>query len=251
MKRQDRDGPTHNEETSLPSGIRYVNRRFRTRYTDPSQNATIGGMADAMVEKKTRPAAPLKLEDFEPAARSVLPQGIYDYIAGGAEDEATIQGNREAFARYRFRFKILASTDHTDLSHELFGQRFQLPVHLAPTAIQRMTHPDGELPAYRAASEAAIAHALSTLSSASIEEAAGAATRPRWCQPYTHTERPISASFVERAVDAGYTAILLTVDLPKAGRRERDIRNAFSLPAGGPYPKLYPPPRADPPPRPH
>ena len=154
-------------------------------------------MADAMVEKKTRPAAPLKLEDFEPAARSVLPQGIYDYIAGGAEDEATIQGNREAFARYRFRFKILASTDHTDLSHELFGQRFQMPVHLAPTAIQRMTHPDGELAAYRAASEAGIAYALSTLSSASIEEVAGAATGPRWFQLYMHTERAISAGFVE------------------------------------------------------
>ncbi len=195
-------------------------------------------MADAMVDKKTRPAAPLKLDDFEPAARAVLPQGIYDYIAGGSEDEATLRGNREAFGRYRFRFKILASTDNTDLSNELFGQRFRMPVHLAPTAIQRMTHPDGELAAYRAASDAGIAYALSTLSSAAIEEVAAAATGPRWFQLYMHAERGVSTSLVERAVDAGYSAIVLTVDLPKTGRRERDIRNAFSLPEGLRYANL-------------
>src|SRR5205807_8094948 len=118
---------------------------------------------------------PLKLDDFEPAARAILPQGIYDYIAGGSEDEAALRGNREAFARYRFRFKVLASTDQIELGHELFGQRFRMPAHLAPTAIQRMTHPDGELAAYRAASAAGIAYALSTLSSAAIEEVAAAA----------------------------------------------------------------------------
>lgn len=195
-------------------------------------------MADSMIDKKTRPAAPLKLDDFEPAARAVLPQGIYDYIAGGSEDEAALRGNREAFARYRFRFKILASTEHTDLSSELLGQRFKMPVHLAPTAIQRMTHPDGELAAYRAASATGIAYALSTLSSSSIEEVAGAATGPRWFQLYMHRERAVTASFVERAVEAGYSAILLTVDLPKTGRRERDIRNAFSQPGGVPYANL-------------
>jgi len=96
-----------------------------------------------MVDKKTRPGTPLKLDDFEPAARAVLPPAVYDYIAGGSEDEAALRGNREAFARYRFRFKILASTDHIDLSSELFGQRFRMPVHLAPTAIQRGSHQPG------------------------------------------------------------------------------------------------------------
>jgi isopentenyl diphosphate isomerase/L-lactate dehydrogenase-like FMN-dependent dehydrogenase len=195
-------------------------------------------MADSMVDKKTGPAAPLKLDDFEPAARAILPEGIYDYIAGGSEDEAALRGNREAFARYRFRFRILASTDHIDLSNDVLGQRFRMPVHLAPTAIQRMTHPDGELAAYRAASNAGIAYCLSTLSSASIEEVAAAATGPRWFQLYMHAQRAVSASFVERAADAGYSGILLTVDLPKTGRRERDIRNAFSLPGGVPYANL-------------
>jgi isopentenyl diphosphate isomerase/L-lactate dehydrogenase-like FMN-dependent dehydrogenase len=202
-------------------------------------------MADPILDKKTPLEAPLKIDDFEPAARAVLPKGIYDYIAGGSEDEAALRGNREAFSRYRFRFKILASTDHTDLSNELFGQRFTMPVHLAPTAIQRMAHPDGELAAYRAASEAGVAYALSTLSSASIEEVAAAASGPRWFQLYMHKERAVSAAFVERAVDAGYSAVLLTVDLPKTGRRERDIRNAFSLPAGVPYANLDTRRRAD------
>jgi 4-hydroxymandelate oxidase len=202
-------------------------------------------MADPKVERKTRPAAPLKLDDFEPAARAALPQGIYDYIAGGSEDEAALRGNREAFARYRFRFKILASTEQIDLSSKLFGQRFKMPVHLAPTAIQRMAHPDGELAAYRAASDAGVAYSLSTLSSASIEEVAAAASGARWFQLYMHIERAVSASFVERAVDAGYSAILLTVDLPRTGRRERDIRNAFSLPLGLGYANLEARRRAD------
>src|SRR5207302_10121742 len=127
---------------------------------------------------------PVRLDDFEPAARAVLPQGIYDYIAGGSEDEAALLGNREAFARYRFRFKILASADRPDLGSELLGQRFRMPVHLAPTAIQRMAHPDGEAAAYQAASDAGVAFCLSTLSSLSIEEVAAAGTGVRWLQLY-------------------------------------------------------------------
>jgi 4-hydroxymandelate oxidase len=202
------------------------------------QNATIGEMAEAPSNRRTAPAASLKLDDFEAAARAVLPRPIYDYIAGGAEDEATLRGNREAFARYRFRFKVLASADRPDLSNEVLGQHFTMPVHLAPTAIQRMAHPDGEAGAYRGASAAGIAYCLSTLSSLSIEDVAAAATGVRWFQLYVHPERAVTTAFVERAVDAGYGAILLTVDLPKTGRRERDIRNAFSLPEGLSYANL-------------
>jgi isopentenyl diphosphate isomerase/L-lactate dehydrogenase-like FMN-dependent dehydrogenase len=195
-------------------------------------------MARTAPHRTTGSGAPLKLADFEPAARSILPQAIYDYIAGGAEDEATLRGNRDAFARYRFRFKVLTSADHPDLGTELFGQRFTMPVHLAPAAIQRMAHPDGEVAAYRAASSAGIAYCLSTLSSVSMEDLAAAATGARWFQLYMHPERAVSAAFIERAVDAGFSAILLTVDLPKTGRRERDIRNAFSLPDGVSYANL-------------
>lgn len=195
-------------------------------------------MADPVVRSQTRPAVPIKLEDFEPAARTILPQAVYDYIAGGSEDEAALRDNRAAFARYRFRFKILSSAARPDLTSELVGQRLQMPVHLAPTAIQRMAHPEGELGAYRAASDAGIAFGLSTLSSASIEEVAGAATGVRWFQLYMHADRAVSASFVERASASGYGAILLTVDLPRTGRRERDIANGFALPDGVRYANL-------------
>ncbi|TME48059.1 MAG: alpha-hydroxy-acid oxidizing protein [Chloroflexi bacterium] len=183
-------------------------------------------------------ASAVRLEDFEPAARSVLPRGIFDYIAGGAEDEATIAGNREAFTRYRFRFRALAGAGEPDLTSELFGARFTLPVHLAPAAIQRMCHPDGEIAAHRAASEAGVAYALSTLSSVSIEDVAAAAPGVRWFQLYMSRWPEVNAAFVERAEAAGYSAILLTVDLPKTGRRERDIRNVFSLPDGIRYANL-------------
>src|SRR5438309_1537693 len=225
---------------NLPS-FRHSVRSYRRSpkgYTPRGRNATIGGMADSMVDRKTQPATPLKLDDFEPAARAALPQAIYDYIAGGSEDEATLRGNREAFARYRFRFKVLASADRPDLSGEMLGQRFRMPVHLAPAAIQRMAHPDGEAAAYRAATDAGVAYCLSTLSSLSLEDVAAAATGTRWFQLYMHPERVVSASFIERAADAGYSAIVLTVDLPKTGRRERDIRNAFSLPDGLRYANL-------------
>src|SRR3989440_5887535 len=203
---------------------------LHTGNTAPGQSATIGRMAEAPPHRRTSPAAFLKLEDFDPAAREVLPQAIYDYIAGGSEDEATLRGNREAFARYRFRFKILASADRPDLTHEVFGQRFTMPVHLAPTAIQRMAHPGGEAAAYQAASDAGIAFGLSTLSSLSIEEVAAAATGARWFQLYMHPERAVSTAFVERAVDAGYSAILLTVDLTRTGRREGTSATASACP---------------------
>jgi isopentenyl diphosphate isomerase/L-lactate dehydrogenase-like FMN-dependent dehydrogenase len=197
-------------------------------------------VADSIVRSLPQQANPVKLDDYEPAARDILPQAIYDYIAGGSEDEAALRGNREAFARYRFRFKILASTDEADLSNELLGQRFQMPVHLAPAAIQRMAHPEGEAAAYRGAADAGIAYCLSTLSSVSIEDVAAAATGTRWFQLYMPPERAVSASFIERAEEAGYSAIVLTVDLTKTGRRERDIRNAFSLPEGLRYANLDP-----------
>lgn len=180
----------------------------------------------------------VRLDDFEPAARAILPKAIFDYIAGGAEDEATVRDNREAFGRHRFRFKSLAGAAEPDLRSELLGQVFAMPVHIAPTAIARMAHPDGEAAAYRAASDAGVAYCLSTLSSVSIEDLAAAGTGSRWFQLYMPPFREVSAAFVERAEAAGYAAVVLTVDLPKTGRRERDVRNQFSLPAGVTYANL-------------
>jgi 4-hydroxymandelate oxidase len=170
------------------------------------------------------------VQELEPAARAVLPRPVYDYFAGGTEDEATIAANREAFQRWRFRYHVLAGTAEADTRCSLLGQTFSMPVHLAPTATQRLAHPDGELGAARAAAAAGVIYCLSTLASASLEEVAASSRGLRWFQLYIFKDRGISADLVDRAASSGYAAIVVTVDSPLAGRRERDIRNAFALP---------------------
>ena len=193
----------------------------------------------------TRPAAavdapPVRAEDFEVAARAILPKAIYDYFAGGAEDEAAIAGNREAFARWRFRYHVLTGASEPDLGLELFGRRLAMPVHLAAAATQKMAHRQGELGAATAATAAGVVYCLSTLSTTSLEEVA-TAQGVRWFQLYVFKDRGITTELVDRAEAAGYQAIVLTVDTPILGRRERDFRNAFGMPAGFLYENLVGP----------
>jgi 4-hydroxymandelate oxidase len=179
----------------------------------------------------------VNLDDFEPKARALLPRRVYDYFAGGAEDEATLEANREAFRRWRFEFKVLASADEPRLSTTVLGQPVSMPIQLAPTATQCMAHPQGELAAARAASTAGVIYCLSTLSTVSLEEVAQAGG-PRWFQLYVYRDRSITRELVERAGAAGYSAIVVTVDTPLLGRRERDFRNAFALPSDMHYANL-------------
>jgi 4-hydroxymandelate oxidase len=185
-----------------------------------------------------KPTTTVRLEDFELRARAILPQTTYDYFAGGAEDEATIAANRSAYGRYRFRYRVLSSVAHPDLECEVLGARLKMPVQLAPTATQKMAHPDGELAAARAAAQAGVAYSLSTLSTVSIENVAAESTGVRWFQLYMYRDRGVIADLIERAAAAGYSAVMLTVDTPRLGRRERDFRNAFGLPEGMRYENL-------------
>lgn len=175
--------------------------------------------------------APVRLDDYEPLARRVLPRSIYDYFAGGAEDEAALAGNRAAFAHWRFRYRVLTGGEEPEPGGKIFGRRFAMPVHLAPAATQKLAHPDGELAAARAAAAAGATYSLSTLSTVSIEEVASIGG-PRWFQLYVFKDRGLTTSLVDRAAATGYEAIVLTVDAPRLGRRERDYRNAFTLPPG-------------------
>ena len=183
-------------------------------------------------------SAPVRLEDYEPRARALLAPTIYDYFAGGAEDEAALGGNRAAYARYRFRFKVLSSVPEPELACEVLGARLTMPVQLAPTATQKMAHPEGEIAAARAAADAGVAYSLSTLSTVSLEEVGKACSGVKWFQLYMYRDRGITIDLIERAAAAGYTAVMLTVDTPRLGRRERDFRNAFSLPEGMRYENL-------------
>ena len=175
---------------------------------------------------------PLNLPDFEAVARARLDPSAYDYYAGGAEDEWTVAENRRAFARLAIRPRVLVGVDRIDPSTNVIGHPLPMPVLLAPTAFNRLGHPEGELAAARAAARAGTIMCCSTIASASLEEIAGAASGPLWFQLYCYRDREVTRDLVARAERAGYRALVLTVDTPRLGRRERDIRNAFVLPEG-------------------
>ena len=169
-------------------------------------------------------------EALEPAARAVLSEAAYNYYAGGAEDETTLRANRAAFGRFYLRPRVLVDVGEVDLAVDLLGERLSMPVLLAPTAFQRLAHPDGEQASARAARAAGTLMVASTLSNTSIEDTAAAAPGPLWFQLYVFRQREITRALVERAEAAGCTAICLTVTVSVQGNRERDTRTGFRLP---------------------
>ena len=176
---------------------------------------------------------PVNVEEFERIARERLDRAVYDYYAGGAEDERTVRENREAFARLRLRYRVLVDVSRVDLATRLLGTPLSFPVILAPTALHRLAHPEGEKATARAAAAAGILLTLSTVSSVPLEDVAAAApSGARWFQLYCYDDREETAALVDRAHRAGYRAIVLTVDAPILGRRERDVRNGFVVPEG-------------------
>ena len=177
--------------------------------------------------------SPVNVEEFEALARERLEKSVYDYFAGGAEDEVTVRANREAFRRLWLRYRVLVDVSRVDSSSTLLGVPLAFPVILAPTALHRMAHPEGEKATARAAQAAGVLMTLSTISSVTLEEVAAAAPAgPRWFQLYCFEDRAETEALVARAHRAGYRAVVLTVDAPILGRRERDLRNPFLVPAG-------------------
>lgn len=175
---------------------------------------------------------PQNLHDLEELARQRLPRAVYDYYAGGAEDERTLRANRRAFERLSLRRRVLVDVSAVDTSLELLGERLAHPILLAPTAFQRLAHPGGEVATVRAAAATGSLYVASTLSTTPLEEIAVAAAGPLWFQLYVYRDRGITRELVERAEAAGYGAICLTVTVPVLGNRERDARNGFRLPEG-------------------
>jgi len=174
---------------------------------------------------------PVCVRDFEAIARDRMEHSAFDYYAGGAGDERTLAENQAAFGRIVFRPRMLVSAERVDLATDVLGVRLPFPVGLAPTAFNRLGHPDGELAAARAAGAAGTLMCCSTIASHTLEEIAAAATGPLWFQLYIYRDRSITTDIVRRAEAAGYRALVLTVDTPRLGRREKDVRNGFVLPA--------------------
>ena len=177
--------------------------------------------------------APINLAEVESRALGRLTPMARDYYASGATDEVTLRWNREAYERIALRPRALVDVSARDLSTTVLGRRHPWPVIVAPSAFQRLAHPDGEAAVARAAAAEGVTMTLSTLASTSIEDVAAAAPgAPRWFQLYVFRDRVLTRELVARAEAAGYEALVLTVDAPLLGRRERDARNRFALPEG-------------------
>ena len=178
-------------------------------------------------------SGPISLRDFEESAATVLPATTSDWIAGGAEDEQTVAGNRAAFGRRAIRGRVLVDVSMRDQRVSLLGTDLAHPILIAPSALHRMAHPEGELATARGAAAAGALYAVSTAASVPLEDVAAVAPgAPRWFQLYHAGTQARSESLLRRAVAAGYSAIVLTADVPILGRRERDLRNEFVLPEG-------------------
>lgn len=185
----------------------------------------------------------LTVEDFEPIARARLPKEVYDFVAGGAGDEWTLRENTRAFERWILRPRVLRGVVEPDTGTEVLGVPLSMPVLIAPWAYQGLVHPDGELATARAAGRAGTLMVVSTPAERHLEAIAAAADAPRWFQLYVLRDRVASEGMLDRAVEAGYGAVVFTVDLPVGGLRYRDARNGFEIPPsmrarGGDYDPL-------------
>jgi 4-hydroxymandelate oxidase len=174
----------------------------------------------------------INLFDLEAAARELIPGEAWDYYASGAADEVTLRANRAAWERVSIAYRVLVDVSRRDLTTAVLGQPVALPILVAPTAFQRLATPEGERATARAAGAAGTVMILSTLSNTPVEEVVAAATGPVWFQLYVYRDRQATEGLVRRAEAAGCRALVLTVDAPLLGRRERDVRNRFQLPPG-------------------
>jgi isopentenyl diphosphate isomerase/L-lactate dehydrogenase-like FMN-dependent dehydrogenase len=158
--------------------------------------------------------------------------GAHGYFAGGAGDERTLRRNAEAFEGWELRPRVLADVSEVSTGATVLGTEVEAPILVAPVAFQLLAHPDGEEGMARAAKDAGTIMCLSSLTSIRPAEVAAAAPEgTRWMQVYVFRDRGVTRAMVEEAADAGYEALLLTVDAPYAGRRERDLRSEFQVPA--------------------
>lgn len=170
------------------------------------------------------------VEDLRRIAERRLPQGVFAYIDGAAEDERSLARNSRAFHRVEFRPRVLEDVTDLDPSTTVLGRKIAFPLVLSPTGFTRIAHSQGELAVARAAERAGIPYSLSTLGTRSIEEVAGVNAGAKWFQVYVWKDRGLVKELIARAAAAGYEALLLTVDVPVLGRRERDVRIGFTLP---------------------
>jgi L-lactate dehydrogenase (cytochrome) len=169
-------------------------------------------------------------DDARALAKRRLPKMVFEFVDGGAGGEVSLRANRAAFERVSFDPRWLTDVSHRDTSTTVLGEKVAMPLLLAPAGLAGLVHPQGELDVARAAGRAGTIFCISTASSYTVEEIADAATGPLWFQIYLWKSDEVVKGLIDRAAAAGYKALVLTIDVPATGNRERDLRNGIALP---------------------
>jgi len=181
--------------------------------------------------RKRRLTRALTIYDLREIAKRRTPQAPFDYTDGGADTESSLTRARAAYEKLEFQPRILRDVKDVDLSVQMLGKKMSMPVGIAPTGFTRMMQTEGEYAGACAASDAGIPYTLSTMGTRSIEDVAKAAPTGRnWFQLYMWKDRDRSMALVDRAKTAGFDTLVLTVDVPVAGARLRDVRNGMTIP---------------------
>ncbi len=170
------------------------------------------------------------VEDLRQLAKRKVPKAIFEYIDHGSYDQLSLKANRKDLDAVRFRQRVLIDADNRSLATTMLGEKVSMPLAIAPTGLTGLMHGDGEMLAAKAAEAAGIRYTLSTMSICSIEDVRSVTKAPFWFQLYVFKDRGFSESVIERAKDAGCSALFLTVDLPMRGQRHCDIKNGLQVP---------------------
>jgi L-lactate dehydrogenase (cytochrome) len=167
----------------------------------------------------------VNIADFRPLAERRLPKAVFDYLDGGADGEITLRENCRAFDDILFRPRCAVASADCGLKTTVLGQELSFPAMLAPVGYSRLMHPGGEVAAASAAGKAGIAYILSTISGHPMEKVKSASTGPLFYQLYLLGGRTAAEAAIDRARNAGFSALVVTIDTPVSGLRERDVRN--------------------------
>ena len=175
-------------------------------------------------------AQALSISDLRVIAKRRLPRAVFEFIDGGSEDEITLRENRSAFERVRLLPRVLNDVSAPDIRTMLAGKEAQAPIVIAPMGSCMLAWPQADIAIARAAAALGLPYTLSTMSTTSIEAMAQAVQGELWFQLYVLKDRAFNDQLVARAQSAGYGALVVTVDLPAGGKRERDLRNGITVP---------------------
>jgi L-lactate dehydrogenase (cytochrome) len=211
-----------------PTAVPVPHRRALPRWRDVSPLLSLQRPA---LGRQARVAQAQTIEDLRRAGRRATPRPVFDYVDGGAEDEISLRRSRDAFAEVEFRPRVLRDVAGASTETTLLGRPSALPLVLAPTGLTRLVHHDAETGVASAAETVGVPYTLSTMGTTSVEELRAA--RPQadlWFQLYVWRDRGLSQELSDRAIASGYSTLMLTVDVPVAGARLRDVRNGFTVP---------------------